>query len=295
MSSHPSSQSLEEHSSGLLCSFHFELQWGFSIPRPWGKRRSKAAPPSYSKALESGEPETEVKVVWCGPVHVEEREAHIRSWFFKVDWLVLTDNHLALHESANKAPRTMILCSDIAHVDRAECEPCSIILQTKGKAKKVYLLSFRNDADLYGWQDAISSRMTGVSNPWNFQHNVHVALNPVDNSYIGLPHSWRLLPSTRPMPMNPPTNIDTDTRKLRIAINNFPTTGLVSTTLYVTPTTPLREVLERVCRKLKLEPEEYSLAFPAPMDLESFNMDDTVGDLKGRHHRLVLVTAKDRS
>ncbi|KAJ7186621.1 hypothetical protein C8R46DRAFT_277115 [Mycena filopes] len=243
MSSHTVLESPDEHSSALLCSFNFQLQFGFNIPRPGASRRRRSEPPPYSKALESGAPEPAEKVIRCGPVHAQELGARgIRSWLFNVNWLVLTDGHLALHASANKAPRVMISCADIVHIDPTAFDPCSLVLQTKDKN---YLLSFRNDDELYGWKDAISARMNeGISMPWNFKHHIHVTVDPVTNAYTGLPESWATLSHSiagphpnfsRPIPPNdiPAILERTDRRLLRIAIDCPAQPGLVSITLPV--------------------------------------------------------------
>ncbi|KAJ7159956.1 hypothetical protein C8R43DRAFT_1124322 [Mycena crocata] len=59
------------------------------------------------------------------------------------------------------------------------------------KEHKQYMLRFNNEGDLYSWQDAMSeSCCMGVSQPWNFRHNVHVGWDPVLHKYTGLPDEW---------------------------------------------------------------------------------------------------------
>lgn len=48
------------------------------------------------------------------------------------------------------------------------------------------------------WKDAISYRITGVGNPWNFVHKVHVSRSFIESDYLliriqGIPDEWRKL------------------------------------------------------------------------------------------------------
>ncbi|KAJ7756374.1 hypothetical protein B0H14DRAFT_2977763 [Mycena olivaceomarginata] len=164
--------------SGLLCSVDLRIR--LNVPKPGFARRREQAPPPYSKSIQSGKNGEDsvdpVPVVMQGPVRVKD---HGR-WRFIDNWLVLTEAHLALHPSANTAPRAIIPLSDIMKLERSEHESHGLILEIRGR--KTYLLSFKNDNDIYDWKDAISYRITGVGNPWNFVHKVH-----------GIPDEWRKL------------------------------------------------------------------------------------------------------
>ena len=43
----------------------------------------------------------------------------------------------------------------------------------------------KGDEELYGWQDDIYSRspLSGVSNPTNFVHKVHVGFDPISGAF----------------------------------------------------------------------------------------------------------------
>jgi len=251
-------------------------------------------------------------VVRQGFVRVKE---HARSWFFSINWLVLTDTHLALH-TKHKAPRATIPLSDITRLERAEHERYGLILETRGN--QTYFLVFGNDNDIYGWKDAISYRTAGISNPWSFRHDVHVGWNPVDQTYTGLPPEWDKLLSgssgspgkpdypnfSRPMPIGvqhtptftllrrPFVPLQTapsisDRILLRVSISTTTDPGHTSICLSVTPDTPMRTVLERVCRKTKLDMNECSLSI-WDSDFTLLDMDVKVADLKSRS--LILLT-----
>ncbi|KAJ6602631.1 hypothetical protein DFH09DRAFT_1270528 [Mycena vulgaris] len=303
MPSHPIPH--DEVPNSHLCSFNVDLRFRLNIAIPSFRttaRKTQRAPPPYSKRNED-----EGKVVRWGPVRVEECGTPIRSWFFKVNWLVLTETHLALHASANKAPRAIIPMSDIMKLERTEIKLYCLVLKTKHAR---YLLTFRSDDDLYGWQDAISYRSMGIGPPFNFQHKIHVGVDRAKGIYTGLPDQWakRDLPPpfARPVPSDqshkfrkmrfylPPLNVPSDVGMLsenvllRIAVNTATDPGHVSITLAVPPDTRMRDVLGRVCRKTRLEVKECALVLAGDSALKPLAMDDTVADLQD-NRILVLV------
>ncbi|KAJ7726281.1 hypothetical protein DFH07DRAFT_244609 [Mycena maculata] len=96
------------------------------------------------------------------------------------------DRDLALQEF-ERATRTIIPMEDIAKHERTEVNSYCLMLKTKKRKK--YLLMFKNDDDLYEWQDAICYRSMGVSNPWNLVHDVvHVGVEPAPNVESRRPH-----------------------------------------------------------------------------------------------------------
>ncbi|KAG5459325.1 MAG: P21-Rho-binding domain-containing protein [Olpidium bornovanus] len=58
--------------------------------------------------------------------------------------------------------------------------------------EKTWYISCKNDEELYSWMDEIYQRLplTGVSNPTNFAHNVHVGFDPNSGGFTGLPDQW---------------------------------------------------------------------------------------------------------
>jgi hypothetical protein len=65
----------------------------------------------------------------------------------------------------------------------------------------------KGDEELYGWQDDIYSRspLSGVSNPTNFVHKVHVGFDPISGAFTVcnfLPYFASLLTARRACPTN---------------------------------------------------------------------------------------------
>ncbi|KAJ7487236.1 hypothetical protein B0H11DRAFT_1114522 [Mycena galericulata] len=158
------------------------------------------------------------------------------------------------------------------------------------------------------YTDTICLHSVGVSNPWNFKHNVHVAVDPSSgNYYTGLPDEWRKVLSypqgklhpkfARPLPADVPTDFSESLNLLRITLNNPSRStfnnprdpGHLSTTLSVTPDMRMGDILDRVCAKMRLEPTSCALALPGDSNGKPLSLDDTVEDLHGKDN-LVLVT-----
>lgn len=107
MSSRPTPQALDELPPSRLCSFNVDMRFRLNIDirlTRSGKRRPQAPPPPYSESknmdmnLISGSDRKE-SAVKQGPVRMREYGAYMQGWVL-MNWLVLTDNHLALHVSA---------------------------------------------------------------------------------------------------------------------------------------------------------------------------------------------------
>jgi serine/threonine-protein kinase CLA4 len=99
-----------------------------------------------------------------------------------------------IHLSYQAAPpQSIIQLRDLANVERTDLKPYCLLLETRDKR---YYLSMKGDEELYGWQDDIYSRspLSGVSNPTNFVHKVHVGFDPVSGAFT----VRHYLPSTVP-------------------------------------------------------------------------------------------------
>lgn len=78
-----------------------------------------------------------------------------------------------------------------------DLKPYCLLLEAK---EKRFHLSLKSDEEIYGWQDDIYNRspLSGVSNPTNFVHKIHVGFDPVSGAFTGLPEQWlRLLSNSR--------------------------------------------------------------------------------------------------
>lgn len=75
----------------------------------------------------------------------------------------------------------------------------SIPIQRRDAPTKTILIKFEDDRELYDWQDAIYNHcpaISGVSNPTNFTHRVHVGFDPLNGNFVGLPPEWEKLLTT---------------------------------------------------------------------------------------------------
>ncbi|KAH9948508.1 Pkinase-domain-containing protein [Amylocystis lapponica] len=130
-------------------------------------------------------------VVRSGIVSV--KEDGIVSWLWRPKWLVLKEQTLSIHKSETSPQhQSIISLGDIAAIQRTDLKPYCLLLETKDRR---IFFSLKNDEELYGWQDDIYSRspLSGVSNPTNFVHKVHVGFDPVSGAFTGLPDAWSKL------------------------------------------------------------------------------------------------------
>lgn len=76
----------------------------------------------------------------------------------------------------------MVSLTELSNIERTDLKPYCLLLEAQ---QKRYFLSLKNDEELYGWQDDIYSRspLSGVSNPTNFVHKVHVGFDPLSGAF----------------------------------------------------------------------------------------------------------------
>ncbi|MCJ1400124.1 Protein kinase [Xylographa trunciseda] len=66
----------------------------------------------------------------------------------------------------------------------------------RDQPSKPYYVQLKDDQELYDWIDTIYNHcpaISGVSNPTNFYHRVHVGFDPTNGNFIGLPQEWEKL------------------------------------------------------------------------------------------------------
>ncbi|MCJ1478693.1 Protein kinase [Lambiella insularis] len=66
----------------------------------------------------------------------------------------------------------------------------------RDQPSKSFYVQLKDDNELYDWLDTIYHHcpaISGVSNPTNFFHRVHVGFDPVNGNFIGLPQEWEKL------------------------------------------------------------------------------------------------------
>ncbi|KAK9762280.1 Protein kinase, variant 2 [Basidiobolus ranarum] len=81
---------------------------------------------------------------------------------------------------------------EIEGLNRNELKPYSFEIVTK---ERTYYIACKNDEELYSWMDSIysCSPLMTVSNPTNFQHEVHVGFDSITGAFTGLPDVWMKL------------------------------------------------------------------------------------------------------
>jgi serine/threonine-protein kinase CLA4 len=86
---------------------------------------------------------------------------------------------------------------EISACERVDLKQYCLLLEAR---EKKFYLALKSDEEIYGWQDDIYNRspLSGVSNPTNFVHKIHVGFDPVSGAFTGLPEQWlRLLSNSR--------------------------------------------------------------------------------------------------
>ena len=78
--------------------------------------------------------------------------------------------------------QNVVSLTELSNIERTDLKPYCLLLEAQ---QKRYFLSLKNDEELYNWQDDIYSRspLSGVSNPTNFVHKVHVGFDPVSGAF----------------------------------------------------------------------------------------------------------------
>ncbi|KAJ7641312.1 hypothetical protein FB45DRAFT_899921 [Roridomyces roridus] len=220
----------DEVPSSKLCSLTVHIRFTIGVPSPRRRRgRRDAPPPPYSA--------NQGQIIRTGRAHVKQIQGRrAMSLLHRINWLVLTDKYLVFKH--NSSTCNTILLSDIVKLDRAESGAPILVLETiQGKR---YLLRFKCDDDLYDWQDDIYLRITPVSQPWNFRHNVHVHVDASSGEYVGLPDEWHRLRAHSSDLVSPmakfrrPFPVDNSRTLLRITMTDpVVSDGRVYTTLSV--------------------------------------------------------------
>lgn len=125
--------------------------------------------------------------------YISVKEDGLRAWIWSKRWTLLRDQTLTFHRNENTYQAVaLIFLKEITNVSRTDLKPYCFEIQTK---EKTYYLSCKNDEELYSWMDEIYTRspLSGVSNPTNFVHNVHVGFDPVSGMFTGMPEQWTKL------------------------------------------------------------------------------------------------------
>ncbi|KAL8913705.1 MAG: hypothetical protein Q9171_001555 [Xanthocarpia ochracea] len=149
-----------------------------------------------------------------GAAAVKEGMARVKDGImWKTRWLNLRGSQLDFQKGQEGKVAMTIQLRDVTNVSR--CENIAMSLEiirlanpgtgsvippsSRDLPQKTVYCQFKSDDELYDWQEAIYNRcpgMSGVSNPTNFNHQVHVGFDPVNGSFVGLPPEWATLLTT---------------------------------------------------------------------------------------------------
>ena len=148
-----------------------------------------------------------LSIIKEGSARYKETSSLVR--FFSQKHLILRPNQLdILKNPRDQKVYLSIQLKDVTDVSRYDLEPLCIeisrvanpgvtsISSARDLPQKTILLQFKSDQELYEWQDGIYTRcpaISGVSNPTNFAHRVHVGFDPTNGNFVGLPTEWEKL------------------------------------------------------------------------------------------------------
>lgn len=147
-------------------------------------------------------------VVKEGYAQVKEEGSFLKSWVWNNKFLCLREYQLDFYKNADATKVSFsIFLKEVTNVTRSEQHGYSFeitkVVGSSGNSSpprdgpaKTFICKVDTDDDVYSWMDAISVRcpsMSGVSNPTNFSHRVHVGFDPTSGAFTGLPSEWEKL------------------------------------------------------------------------------------------------------
>jgi len=141
-------------------------------------------------------------------IFVRTKEDGFGGWMWKSRKLVLRHHQLEFQKGDGSKTVMAIPLAHVTGVSRCDEVPLSIEVSRasnpnnhpgtplRDQPTKTVIIQFKGDEELYDWQDAIYTRcpaISGVSNPTNFNHRVHVGFDPTTGAFVGLPSEWEKL------------------------------------------------------------------------------------------------------
>lgn len=148
-------------------------------------------------------------IIKQGPVGLPSKNP-FQQW--KSRYLILRKDMLDFHKNENGKLLYKIQLSDVVSVDRVPDDNGDPVFEIRRHLNNSYpgppgddedgvrslRICVKTDDELYEWIDCIYARCpSGVGNPTNFSHAVHVGFNPQTGQFTGLPEEWtRLLNSS---------------------------------------------------------------------------------------------------
>ncbi|KAJ3107126.1 Protein kinase [Phlyctochytrium planicorne] len=127
--------------------------------------------------------------------YVTVKEEGIRSFIWSKRWLSLHERTLSIHKNETTYQSiNLIILRNVESVQRTDLKPYCFEMVTP---EKTFNIACTSDEELYAWMDEIYQRsqssFTGIGNPTNFVHQVHVGFDPLSGLFSGLPSDWKTL------------------------------------------------------------------------------------------------------
>ena len=142
---------------------------------------------------------------------IKYKEEGLGGLIWKTKWVVLRQNTIEFLKAEGGKLSFTIILAHVTGVQRWDAIPMCIELvraanpaahpgvPLREQPQKAMYMKFDGDEDLYEWQDGIYTRcpaISGVSNPTNFSHRIHVGFDPTTGGFLGLPAEWEKLLTT---------------------------------------------------------------------------------------------------
>ena len=139
---------------------------------------------------------------------IKYKEDGFGQFLWKTKWAVLRQNTIDFQKAEGAKIAFSIILAHVTGVQRWDAIPLCIELvraanpsahpgvPLKDQPQRTMYMKFDRDDDLYEWQDEVYTRcpaISGVSNPTNFSHRVHVGFDPTTGGFLGLPPEWEKL------------------------------------------------------------------------------------------------------
>lgn len=141
-----------------------------------------------------------------GPIKYKEEGFGALLW--KTKWAALRQHTLDFSKGEGGKVSFTIVLAHVTGVQRYDAIPLCIELvrasnpaahpgiPLRDQPQKTMYMKFEGDEELYEWQDGIYTRcpaISGVSNPTNFNHRIHVGFDQKTGGFLGLPPEWEKL------------------------------------------------------------------------------------------------------
>ena len=142
---------------------------------------------------------------------IKYKEEGFGAILWKTKWVSLHQNTLDFSKQEGGKLSMQIILAHVTGVQRYDALPLCIELvraanpaahpgvPLRDQPQKILYMKFDGDEELYEWQDGIYTRcpaISGVSNPTNFNHRIHVGFDQQTGGFVGLPPEWERLLTT---------------------------------------------------------------------------------------------------